>query len=91
MSWGVFPYRRTGLSSLLDPLLDSSLLDPLLESFSLDPLEFFLLGPLLESSLDPLWGLPLLDYSSLSQSKSELLPSLGHLSLCPGCSLLSVV
>jgi len=29
MSWGVFPDGRTGLSSLLDPLLDSSSLDPL--------------------------------------------------------------
>jgi hypothetical protein len=38
MSWGVFPYGRTSLSSLLNPLLESSSLDPLLESSSLDPL-----------------------------------------------------
>jgi hypothetical protein len=29
MSWGVFPDGKTGLSSLLDPLLESSSLDPL--------------------------------------------------------------
>jgi hypothetical protein len=29
MSWGVFPDGRTGLSSLLDPLLEFSSLDPL--------------------------------------------------------------
>jgi hypothetical protein len=48
MSWGVFPDGRTGLSSLLDPLLESS---------SLNPLESSLLDPLLESSsLDPVWN-----------------------------------
>jgi hypothetical protein len=29
MSWGVFPHGKMGLSSLLDPLLESSSLDPL--------------------------------------------------------------
>jgi hypothetical protein len=50
MSWGVFPEGRTGLPSLLDPLLKSS---------SLDPPESSLLDPLLEllSSFDPLWNL----------------------------------
>jgi len=66
MSWVVFPDGRTGLSSLLDPLLESSsidflessLFDLLLESSSRDPLEFSLFDPLLESSsLDTLWSL----------------------------------
>jgi len=59
MSWGVFPDGRTGLSSLLDPLLESSLLDPL---------ESSLLVPLLESSLLD----PLLKSSSLSMNMSYL-------------------
>jgi hypothetical protein len=48
MSWGVFPDGRTGLSSLLDPLLESS---------SLDPLESSLLDLLLASSSLDLWSL----------------------------------
>jgi len=63
MSWGIFPDGRTGLPSLLDPLLESSsldslaspLFDPLLKSFSPDPLDSSLLDPVEESSsLDPL-------------------------------------
>jgi len=57
--------------------LEFPLLDPLLESSLLHRLEFPLLEPLLESS-------------SLSQSESELLPSMGQLSLCPGCVLFCV-
>jgi hypothetical protein len=55
LDWDVFPDTRTGLSSLLDLLLESSSLDPL-ESPLPDPLlESSLLDPLLESSsLDPL-------------------------------------
>jgi hypothetical protein len=69
MSWGVFPNGRTGLSSLLDPVLESSsldplessLLDPLLESLLLVPLESPLLNRLLECSFLE----PLLESSSL--------------------------
>jgi hypothetical protein len=50
MSWDVIPDGRTGLSSLLDPLLDS---------YSLDPLWSLLCSTLLLefSSPDPLWSL----------------------------------
>jgi hypothetical protein len=74
MSWGIFPDGRTGLSSLLDPLLESS--HDLLCSRLCSTLFWG------SSSLDPL-----LESFSLSQSMAELLPGLGQLSLCHGCVL----
>jgi hypothetical protein len=86
--------------SLLDPILGSSSPDPLWSllystlwrsrlHLTLSGVLFarpstgFFIWPSLESPLLD----PLLESSSLSQSESELLPSLGQLSLCSGCVL----
>jgi hypothetical protein len=63
MSWGVFPDGRTGLSSLLDPLLEPS---------SLDPMESTLLDPLLEFSGLSQSELLATDSQSLSQKTVRL-------------------
>jgi hypothetical protein len=90
MSWGVFPDRRTGQSSLLDPLLESSLLDPLWSHhltlagvfFAQPSLEPSLLDPPLESSRLSLS----VSYLQLAVSRSDRrgLEAL-LVYLCPGC------
>jgi len=71
MSWGVLPDGRTGLSPLLDPLLESS---------SLDPLESPFLDPLLESVQSQSYIYT--DNSSVSQSILATSPLPGLMSVC---------
>jgi len=105
MLWVVFPDGKTGLSSLLELLLKSSSLDSLW-SLLYSTLNWSLLHLTLYWSLlhlthsvvsftrpsleSPLLD-PLLESSSLSRSKSELLPSLAQVSVSKLCPLRSVV